>query len=205
MKNKILFIGIFAILIVAILVLTGCDNKENVNESINDNNTQAETNTVRESKDTNSKETILESFAKYINNKDYNNAIKLIDTDVVQNVLKINLTQEELSKAYEKQIGTYEIVYDVNSITFIENSKIAETLQNYKIVEKPESVTGLFDDYDFYIIKYTMSENGKSTEMYDAMIIKQDGKSFAGTVVTNGILNYYYNAIYNRPTSENNN
>lgn len=203
MKRKILVLGIVAILIVTILVLTGCNNKENVNEKINDNNSQIETSTQKENKD--SKETILESFAKYINNKDYNNAIKLIDTDVVQNVLKINLTQEELSKAYEKQIGTYEIVYDVNSITFIENSKIAETLQKYKIVEKPESVTGLFDDYDFYIIKYTMSENGKSTEMYDAMIIKQDGKSFAGTVVTNGILNYYYNAIYNRPTSENNN
>lgn len=203
MKKKILAIGIIAMLFTMLIVLTGCGKTEN--ENINDNNSQIETSIQMENKDTDSKETILTSFAKYINNKDYDNAIKLIDTDVVQNILKINLTQEELSKAYEKQIGTYEIVYDVNSITFIENSKIDETLQNYKIVKNPESVTGLFDDYDFYIIKYTMSENGKSTEMYDAMIIKQDGKSFAGTVVTNGILNYYYNAIYNKPTSETSN
>ena len=68
-----------------------------------------------------------------------------------------------------------------------------------EILKNRKDIIDLFDDYDLYIVKCDSFYEDEKISMYDLVFVN-DSK-LGGTVFIDGLISYYYGAVYNRPNS----
>lgn len=196
MKNKILSIILIMIIIVG---LTGCNNdKDKVDDT---KNTKEQ---IEEKKDSSSEKSLKE-FLNNINNKNFDSATNLIDKEKMNEIFKMNLPNEEFSKALEHALndGYNSIKYDVNSLKIVKKDEVNDIISSTDDETKKnnqQKIIDLFDGYDLYVVDYQMSYKEETTNLKDILFIKDDNSSFGGSILVDGLFSYYYNAVYNKPT-----
>ena len=196
MKKKllsILLIGIFAI------GLTGCGNEYSKKDSNKPDNSSTKNITEQDKNIKNIKE-----FLKEINSKDFDKAVTLLDKEGINELLKISLPSDEFSKSLNHTLNRKdsEIKYDTKSIEKISKEELLDKISKMnekEILKNRKDIIDLFDDYDLYIVKCDFFNEGEKINMYDLVFVN-DSK-LGGTVFIDGLISYYYGAVYNRPNS----
>ena len=196
MKKKLLSILLIGFLII---VLAGCENKDNTNQEEKNNSS----NNVQEQDENITK---IKDFLTTINNKDYNKTINILEVEKINELLKISLPKEDYVKALNHSINneSSEMKYDLESIKKIskedllnEISKMAEE----EIIKSRKDILNSFDNYDFYIVNAEITYNTEKTNYHDVVFINKNDSKIYGTVIINGLISYYYNAVYNKPNN----
>ena len=196
MKKKllsILLIGIFAI------GLTGCGSEYSKKDSNKSDNSSTKNITEQDKNIKNIKE-----FLKEINNKDFDKAVTLLDKEGINELLKISLPSDEFSKSLNHTLNRKdsEIKYDTESIEKISKEELLDKISKMnekEILKNRKDIIDLFDDYDLYIVKCDFFNEGEKISMHDLVFVN-DSK-LGGTVFIDGLISYYYGAVYNRPNS----
>ena len=196
MKKKllsILLIGIFAI------GLTGCGSEYSKKDSNKPDNSSTKNITEQDKNIKNIKE-----FLKEINNKDFDKAVTLLDKEGINELLKISLPSDEFSKSLNHTLNRKdsEIKYDTESIEKISKEELLDKISKMnekEILKNRKDIIDLFDDYDLYIVKCDFFNEGEKISMHDLVFVN-DSK-LGGTVFIDGLISYYYGAVYNRPNS----
>ena len=183
MKKKI-----FSFLLIAVMIftITGCgENKEQ--KSQNDSGTK-----------TDERITMIENFAKYLDNGEVDKAAKMIDLDAINSVLETKMSDDTVKNAI-KEIANYD--YSISNIKYIEHNDIKKLVEELELAESYEEMLEKFKDYDFYVVDLTMGRNGQNTSMKDIYFVKKnkDEYSFLSSSTTIGIISYQYYAKENKP------
>ena len=183
MKKKI-----FSFLLIAVMIftITGCgENKEQ--KSQNDSGTK-----------TDERITMIENFAKYLDNGEIDKAAKMIDLDAINSVLETKMSDDTVKNAI-KEIANYD--YSISNIKYIEHNDIKKLVEELELAESYEEMLEKFKDYDFYVVDLTMGRNGQNTSMKDIYFVKKnkDEYSFLSSSTTIGIISYQYYAKENKP------
>ena len=183
MKKKI-----FSFLLIAVMIftITGCgENKEQ--KSQNDSGTK-----------TDERITMIENFAKYLDNGEVDKAAKMIDLDAMNSVLETKMSDDTVKNAI-KEIANYD--YSISNIKYIEHNDIKKLVEELELAESYEEMLEKFKDYDFYVVDLTMGRNGQNTSMKDIYFVKKnkDEYSFLSSSTTIGIISYQYYAKENKP------
>ena len=116
MNKKILGVIIVAILIVMLVILTGCANEKKIQ-----NNSSIET----ETKKVQTAEETINNFFEYMKNQEFTSAIDLINIDEFNNITKNNFSKEELEEFLNNFYNNFSDVYSysIGEITKIENAE----------------------------------------------------------------------------------
>lgn len=203
MKKKILAIGIIAMLITMLVVLTGCGNKKN-NETVtstnqsssNENQTKVQEQTTKLSN-----EDIIHQYEEYRQELNTEKMSSLIDADASYDYMKYKCLETEAfknenlwSKIKDKKANLS--TYINNSIKEIFNENHINSISDYKInnIEKIETmdelknvtgsngvstsgdekyIEGLNAKYDYYVA--VVNEDGKENQI-NTFIFNKDGK-----------------------------
>ena len=201
MKRKVVSI---LLIIIAIICLTGCGDKKEESNGQGINNQEAnktsDNNKDKEKKDVNID--IITSFLTYINNKEYDKVVELIDTDNINELMKVSLPTEEFIKALNRSFNDEksEIKYDVNSLKKISKEDLLDEISKMdenELLKNRKDIIDLFDGYDLYMVEVEQTYNDEKMNIHDVVFVN-DSK-ICGTVFINGIFSYYYGAVYNRP------
>ncbi len=201
MKKKVVSI---LLIILVVICLTGCGDKKEESNGQGINNQEAnktsDNNKDKEKKDVNIG--IITSFLTYINNKEYDKIVELIDTDNINELMKTSLPIEEFSKALNRSFNDEKskIKYDVNSLKKISKEDLLDEISKMdenELLKNRKDIIDLFDGYDLYMVEVEQTYNDEKMNIHDVVFVN-DSK-ICGTVFINGIFSYYYGAVYNRP------
>ena len=196
MKKKLLSILLIGIFVIG---LTGCGSETTKKDSTKSDNSSTKNITEQDKNIKNIKE-----FLKEINNKDFDKAVTLLDKEGINELLKISLPSDEFSKSLNHTLNRKdsEIKYDTESIEKISKEELLDKISKMnekEILKNRKDIIDLFDDYDLYIVKCDFFNEGEKISMHDLVFVN-DSK-LGGTVFIDGLISYYYGAVYNRPNS----
>lgn len=183
MKKKIFS---FLLILVMAFAMTGCGGNT---EQKNQENSKPKTD---------ERITMIENFAKYLDNGEVDKAAKMIDLDAINSALDTKMTDDTIKNAI-KEMEDYD--YSISNIKYIEHNDIKKLVEELNMAESYEEVLEKFKDYDFYVVDLTMGRNGQNTSMKDIYFVKKnkDGYSFLSSSTTIGIISYQYYAKENKP------
>lgn len=217
MKKKILILGIAVMLFTMLVVLTGCGNNDNSLKQNSDNKStegvQKQDSDKNSSKDIQKQDnniTNIKEFLNKINSKDFDEAVSLIDKDKINEIMKINLPSDEFTKSLSHALndGYSEMKYDTESIKKISKDDLLNEISKMdekEIIKSRTDIIDLFDGYDLYMVEGKSSYENEKMNFHDVVFVTADDPKISGTVILNGLISYYYNAVYNKPTSVNSN
>lgn len=183
MKKKIFS---FLLILVMAFAITGCnENKEQRNQD--------------DSKPkTDERITMIENFAKHLDNGEVDKAAKMIDLDAINLAFDTKMSNDTIKDSL-KQFESYD--YNISNIKYIEHNDIKKLVEELDMAERYEEILEKFKDYDFYVVDLSMGKNGQNMSMKDIYFIKEnkDGYSFLSSSTTIGIISYQYYARENKP------
>lgn len=203
MKRKILILGIAVMLLTMLVVLTGCGNNNNLKQDSNNKSTE---DVQKQDKNI----TNIKEFLNKINSKNFDEAVSLIDKDKINEIMKINLPSDEFTKSLNHALndGYSEMKYDTESIKKISKDDLLNEISKMdekEIIKSRTDIIDLFDGYDLYIVEGKSSYKNEKMNFHDVIFATADDSKISGSVILNGLISYYYNAVYNKPTSINSN
>ena len=197
MKKKILTIGIIAMLITMLVVLTGCrkTENENINETVESRNqiSNSENNENQISKTFNNDEEILEEYIKALNNRNVNDIMNMYDIDgmneYAKEFAKSDKTESEsdLRNRFNKYIDImeeFEINYKLSKFYIVHNKSDMEEMyksENKDLPALPAETGDYWDKLNDMLKKYTIC--------YASFTISSnysnEGKETGGTIIWN--------------------
>lgn len=199
MKNKILNV---LLILLAVMCLTGCGEKKE--ESNRQERNNQETNKISDIEEKKKDDNIdnISSFLTYINNKEYDKAVELIDADKINELMKINLPTEEFSKALNRSFNSENSViqYDVKSLRNVSKEDLLDEMSKMdenELLKNRKDLIDLFDGYDLYMVEVEQTYNDEKINIHDVVFVNDS--TICGTIFINGLFSYYYGAVYNRP------
>ncbi len=199
MKNKILNV---LLILLAVMCLTGCGEKKE--ESNRQERNNQETNKISDIEEKKKDDNIdnISSFLTYINNKEYDKAVELIDADKINELMKINLPTEEFSKALNRSFNSENSViqYDVKSLRNVSKEDLLDEMSKMdenELLKNRKDLIDLFDGYDLYMVEVEQTYNDEKMNIHDVVFVNDS--TICGTIFINGLFSYYYGAVYNRP------
>ena len=193
MKRKILAIGIIAMLITMLVILTGCGN-ENNNETVESGNqiSSGENNENQISNTSNNDEEIskedmkekIEEYIKNINNRNIDDIMNMYDID------GINEYKKEISNSDKRinyKIIKFDIVHDISDIEEMhkkmgsENPNISDEYRN-GVNEMLKNYTMC---YTYYNVTFIHEPGKKVEEEMQGQIIwnKENGKIVMDSII----------------------
>ena len=191
---------IFSILLIGVIAfgLTGCGNNTAKNDSKDTNsNSKENVQTLDNNKN-------IKKFLNAINSKDFDKASNLLDKERINELLKMDLPNEDFSKsldyAFNDESNT--INYDIDSIKKISKDELLNEISKMdenEIIKNRKDIIDLFDDYDLYIVDCTLIYNEDKINLHDVLFINNDSSKLTGSAIIDGLIKYYYSAVYNRP------
>lgn len=179
MKKKILMVLLCGVLLIGI---TGCNDKTEKQEQRNQKDERL---------------TMIEDFAKYLDNGEIDKATDMIDLNVINQTFETELSQSTVKNALT-EISDYN--YTVSNIKYTEHNDIKALVEELNMAEGYETIIEKFSEYDFYVVDLTMEKDGQSTSMKDIYFIKKtnNGYSFLSSSTTISIIYYEYLAKENK-------
>ena len=183
MKKKILSILLICLLTIS---LVGCCSSDNSKQDEKIEN--------------------IKTFLIKINNKDFDGAVKLLDKNQINETMKIDLPSEEFIKALNRSLNDEqnEMKYDVDSIRKISKEELLNEMSKMdenELLKSRKDLIDLVDGYNLYIVEVEASFDGEKANFHDVIFANTTDSKLSGSVFLNGIISYYYNAVYNKPNS----
>lgn len=171
MNKKLLkILSIILMCAILLVMMTACGKKES------------------EEKETEAGPTkLIEEFATYINNKEIEKVVKLID---MKEYLKIsnNIDQENLETILK---GMNIEAYEVSNIRKASEEEIKSVAQEYGA---EEGSTDLYKDYEKYAVDYKIKVDGTEAKSNDIFFIKEENGEYSLVIskVWQGLIVYNY-------------
>lgn len=183
MKKKIFS---FLLILFMIFTITGCnENKEQKNQ---------EDSKLKKDE----RITMIENFARYVDNGEVDKAANMIDLDAINSAFETKMSDNTIKNAI-KEMEDYD--YNISNIKYIEHDDIKKLVEELDMAESYEKIIEKFNDYDFFVVDLSMGKDGQNTSMKDIYFVKnnKDEYSFLSSSTTIGIIYYQYYARENKP------
>jgi hypothetical protein len=145
----------------------------------------------------------IKDFLNKINTKDFDKAVILLDTEKINELLKINLPNEEFSNALHHALNDEynEIKYDIESIKKISKEDLLNEISKMdenEILKNRKDIINIFDGYDLYLVKCTSSYYEDKINLHDVLFVNANNKKLCGSAILDGLISYYYGAVYGK-------